>query len=231
LAPPSEARSRNRRSHQGNLLLGQATHVLQGLPGSGVEPERSAPLIEGYSNSRSADEEGKMGATPQHLASYSALGPATKPVRSQQSSACLQATPSWPISLSMTLSARPPFNTACTITDDSHQSALRSIRNRPRTAMHRGATCSYDRPLATPRPSCTVSNLSAHSIAMPCAAGRRLTPQYGRAGRCGAKHGSGGHCVGAALASHGRVHERSSVRRRRWINHSSVVSRLLRPSS
>ena len=86
---------------------------------------------------------------------------------------------------------------------------------RPRTAMHQGATPFFARPVTTGDPEAfvhgvrpsSVSNLSAH---LPRDAMRSRTSPLplnaDEPGRYGAEHGAGGHCVGAALASHGRGH-------------------------
>ena len=81
----------------------------------------------------------------------------------------------------------------------------------PRTAMHQGATpSSRGRSLlVTPRRSCTESGhpLSAQPPRFSDAQPRMgVTAEAAELGRCGAEHGAGGHCVGAALASHARSH-------------------------
>jgi hypothetical protein len=120
---------------------------------------------------------------------------------------------------------------ALAITDEASPFALRSTRNRLRTAMHQGADVNPE-PVVTGDAEVflrrvrliSVSNLSAR---FPRHAMRtRTSPRPVSAdelGRCGAEHGGGRQCVGAALASHGRGHRFETC-------HAHQHKRLLQPT-
>ena len=86
-----------------------------------------------------------------------------------------------------------------------HRSPLHEESNAP------GCDPFFERPVTTGDPEAFVHRVRPSSVSTApslCHAQPRIgvTAEAAELGRCGAEHGAGGHCVGAALASHARSH-------------------------
>jgi hypothetical protein len=102
---------------------------------------------------------------------------------------------------------RPP---CARITDEASPFALRSTES-SEDSNAPGCDPFFERPVTTGDPEAFVHRVRPSSVStVPslCHAQPRMgvTAEAAELGRCGAEHGAGGHCVGAALASHVRSH-------------------------